>query len=90
MSYIGGNISIKQLAQKIVHIINRADPNKHVSVHQIRKVGASFNSFLYLNFKELKKYTHWKSAKVFYKHYMKQISKLSVPVIAAGKVIRPR
>ena len=41
----GHNLSIKQLAQKTVYIIKRADPNEHVHVHQLRKVAMSLNFF---------------------------------------------
>ena len=86
----GKDLTKKQLAQKIVYFIDKADPNTQASVHQIRKLGSSLNFFQYLDFEELVKYTHWKSVRVFHKHYMKRIPKLSVPVIAVGKVVRPR
>ena len=85
----GHELSKKQLAQKIVFFIERADPNQHAHVHQIRGLATSLNFLKHLCFEDLKKYTGWKSPRVFYKHYLGPISQLSVPVVAAGKIVRP-
>ena len=86
----GHDLTIKQLSQKIVYFIEGADPNQNANVHQIRSVATSLNFMKFLCFDELKSYTGWKSPRVFFKHYLKSISEISVPVVAAGKVVRPR
>ena len=86
----GSLLSPKQLADKIVLFINQADPSSGASIHQIRKLAASLNFLQYLDFEGLRKYTGWKSPRVFFKHYLKPIEQLSVPIVAAGKVIHPR
>ena len=83
----GKNVSIKQLGAKIIEFVNAADPNKKMSVHMLRKIAASMNYFQFMDFEHIKKYTGWKSTRVFYKHYLKNIEEISFPIVAAGKVI---
>ena len=84
----GHELSKKQLAQKIVFFIERADPNQHVHVHQIRNVATSVNFLKHLCFEDLTKNTGWKSPRVFFKHYFGPISLWSGPVVAAIKIAR--
>ena len=83
-------LSPKQLGNKIIAFICSAEPDKKAKVHQLRGIGASLNFYEYMNFEDLKIYTGWKSARVFYKHYLKDVQNLSLPVVAAGKVVHPR
>ena len=86
----GKNISKKLLGAKIIQFVNAADPHKTMSVHMLRKIAASLNYFTFMNFEHIKMYTGWKSTRVFYKHYLRNIEQLSLPVVAAGKVINVR
>ena len=85
----GCKLSIKELGGKIIEFINLADPNKHVTVHYLRKVASSLNFFQYMEFNSLTKYTGWKSPKVFFRHYLANIEAISLPVVAAGRVVLP-
>ena len=86
----GSKLSAKQLGNKIIAFICSAEPDKQARVHELRGIGASLNFYEYMCFEDLKGYTGWKSPRVFFKHYLKAIESLSVPVVAAGKVIHPR
>ena len=57
----GCNLSVKELGNKIIEFVNKADPNKHMSVHHLRKIASSLNFFQFMSFDDLKKYTGWKS-----------------------------
>ena len=83
-------LSPKQLGNKIIALICSAEPDKSANVHQLRGISASLNFYEYMNFEDLKGYTGWKSPRVFFRHYLNNIQDLSVPVVAAGKVIHPR
>ena len=85
----GSNLSVKDLGGKIIEFVNGADPNKHMSVHMLRKIASSLNFFQFMDFQDLSKMTGWKSNRVFYRHYFTNIESLSLPVVAAGKVIPP-
>ena len=59
------------------------------SGHEPRKVASSMNFFQYMSFEGLQAYTGWKSSKVFFKHYLKQLKEVKHFVVAAGSVIKP-
>ena len=83
------NMTIKQLRAKILYFIKRGDPDSVPQGHDVRKVATTINYFQYMSFQDLKSYTGWKSPKVFYKHYLKQIGAVARCVIAAGKKVNP-
>ena len=85
----GSNLSVKDLGAKIIEFVNTADPNKHVSVHYLRKIASSLNYFQYMEFSSLKTFTGWKSTRVFFRHYLVNVERLSLPVVVAGKVVVP-
>ena len=86
----GKNITKKLLGAKIIQFVNAADPHKSMSVHMLRKIAASLNYFRFMDFDHIKRYTGWKSTRVFFKHYLRNIEELSLPIVAAGKVISVR
>ena len=86
----GSSLSIAQLRAKIIYFVNTADPDGKPDVHHLRKIATSLNFMEYLDFEDLKRYTGWKSTKVFFKHYLKNIEGARLPLVAAGKVVRPK
>ena len=92
---MGPNFSLKALQLDIEEgnllSLGRHCPHseKHMSVDMLRKLASSLNFFQFMNFKDLAKMTGWKSNRVFYRHYLANIENISLPVVAAGKVIPP-
>ena len=85
----GGRLLKKGTRDKILNFIKQGDPEGSPMLHDVRKVSSSLNFFHCMNFEDLREYTGWKSQKVFYRHYAKSIEEISLPVVAAGKVIPP-
>ena len=81
-------MSVDGVRQKILYFIKAADPDSVPAVHEVRKTASSLNYFEFMEFEDLKEYTGWKSQKVFYRHYLKSIEEISLPTVAAGKVVR--
>ena len=84
----GGTLTVDGVRQKILYFIKAADPESWPTVHEVRKVATSLNYFEFMEFEDLKEYTGWKSQKVFYRHYLKSIEEVSLPTVAAGKVVK--
>ena len=84
----GGRLTVDGVRQKILYFIKAADPESCLTAHEVRKVATSLNYFEFMEFEDLKHYTGWKSQKVFYRHYLKSIEEISLPTVAAGKVVR--
>ena len=85
----GGRLLIKGVRDKILYFIKKGDPEGIPKAHDVRKVSSSLNYFQYMDFEDLCEYTGWKSLKVFFKHYAKSQEEVTLPVVAAGKVIFP-
>ena len=85
----GSDLSIKQLRAKLVYFIKKADPDSIPAGHDPRKVASSLNFFQYMSFEGLQAYTGWKSSRVFFRHYSKQLHEIKRMMVAAGNVIRP-
>ena len=81
-------MTVDGVRQKILYSIKSADPGSWPKAHEVRKVATSLNYFEFMEFEDLKQYTGWKSQKVFYRHYLKSIEEVSLPTVAAGKVVR--
>ena len=80
----GGKLTVEGIRHKILCFIKNADPGSWPEAHDVRKVASSLNYFESMSFEDLKQYTGWKSQKVFYRHYVKSIEQVSLPVVAAG------
>ena len=84
----GSNLSIKQIRYKMGLLIKHADPLATWAGHDPRKVSTSLNFLHFMSFSDLQQYTGWKSPKVFFRHYLKNIQDVRHNVVAAGKVVR--
>ena len=85
----GGTLSVAGVRQQILYFIKKADPDSIPKGHEIRKIATSINYFQFMDFESLRKYTGWKSSKVFFKHYYKSLDALKFHVSAVGRVIPP-
>ena len=85
----GGTLTTTGVRQQILYFIKDADPTSIPKGHDVRKVATSLNYFQNMNFQLLTDCTHWKSVRVFIKHYFKTIDALRFSVVAAGSVVPP-
>ena len=64
--------------------IKMADPSSFPKSHDLRKVATSFAFFRNIKVSDICEIVGWSSIRVFKKHYLKQISELSSPVVILG------
>ena len=65
------NLSGVRLA--ICRLIKQSQPDSLPKCHDIRKMASSLAFFTHMDFSEIASLTGWRSIKVFYKHYLKNI-----------------
>ena len=82
-------LSIKQVRAKILYFIKAADPDSVPHGHDVRKVATTINYFHHMSFSDLQVVTGWKSPRVFFKHYLKQLEEVQHCLIAAGSLVTP-
>ena len=85
----GGTISVNGIRQQILYFIKDADPSAIPKTHDVRKLATSLNFLNFMDFSALKRFTGWRSSKVFIRHYLKNVESLDFHAVAAGKVIQP-
>ena len=82
----GGTLSVAGVRQQS-YTLSKLTPSPFPKVMNSEKFAASINYFQYMDFEGLRKYTGWKSPKVFFKHYFKSLDALKFHVSAVGRVI---
>ena len=85
----GSKLTLNQIRAKLLYFIKTADPTSVPAGHDVRKVATSINYFEFMDFADLCHYTGWKSPRVFYKCYLKQIGEVRHGLVAAGGIVRP-
>ena len=79
-----GDLSIAKLRWYLCRCIRWADPSSFPKAHDLRKIATSFAFFRNMSTSEICNLVGWQSVGVFKKHYLKQISEISSPVVVLG------
>ena len=77
--------SLTKLKEYVCRVIKIANPNSVPKSHDVRKMAASVAFFQNMDVSELCSKVGWSSSRVFYKHYLKQISQVSQPCVVLGE-----
>ena len=77
-------LSTRGLAKEIVMLIKDSNPGSFPRSHDVRKIAASVAVFKHM-LAMLMKRGHWSSPKTFWRHYNKNIFKLSHSVVTMGQ-----
>ena len=75
------HLSVQQLGTHVRTLIKMADPSSKVSVHEVRKLAASYSFAESMVVGDLISTFQWSSPAVFYRHYFTQPETLSRPVV---------
>ena len=68
-----------QLSTRIIKLINMAEPDKPIKVHDIRKYAASCSLAETMDISGMVTALQWKSPQTFYKFYMSPTAPVKVP-----------
>ena len=79
------DLSIAKLRLHLCKFIRLADPTSLPRSHDLRKMATSFAFFRSMDLSSICNSVGWSSAKVFLKHYLKQVENLSSSVIVLGE-----
>ena len=78
------DLSIHKLRWFLCKFIRSADPGSFPKTHDLRKLAASYAFFRSMSVSEMCDLVGWSSVRVFTKHYLRQITELSTPLVVLG------